>query len=70
MRTLNGELKLFDKDNQNVRKIKLNQQIAAGETSMIVLEIKSENESKNPELGILETIDFENITQYLIELYR
>lgn len=69
-RTLNGELKLFDKDNQIIRKSKLNQQINFGETSSLTIEVKSMNETENPELGSLETIDFENITQYLVELYR
>lgn len=69
-RTLNGELKLFDKDNQNVRNVKLNGQIAPNETSTIVIDVKSTNESQNPELGSLEVINLETITQYLIELYR
>lgn len=69
-RALNGELKLFDKDNQNVRKVKLNEQIASNETSTIIIDIKSKNENQNPELGSLETINLEDITQYLIELYR
>ncbi|MCI9233039.1 MAG: hypothetical protein HFH08_00410 [Bacilli bacterium] len=69
-RTLNGILKLFDKNNQNVRNTKMNQQIAPGETSTIVIDIKSTNENKDPELGNLEIVNFEDISQYLIELYR
>ncbi len=69
-RILNGALKLFDKDNQNIRNMKLTQQIEANETNTIIVDLKSTNENKDPELGSLETINFENITQYLIELYR
>lgn len=69
-RALNGELKLFDKNNQNVRKVKLNEQVASNETNTIIIDIKSKNENQNPELGSLETINLEDITQYLIELYR
>lgn len=69
-RALNGDLKLFDKDNQNVRNVKLGDKIAPNETSMIVIEVKSINEKGDPELGSLEAIDLEMITQYQIELYR
>ncbi len=69
-RTLNGQLKLFDKDNENVRNVILNQEIASGEEKSIVIEVPNSNESANKELGSLETIDFENVVGYLIELYR
>lgn len=70
VRTLNGQLKLFDANNENVRNVILNQEINPNDEVTLVIDVPDNNESASEELGSLETINLENVVAYLIELYR
>ena len=69
-RSLNGLLKLYDEKNQNLRNVVLNQKVEPGNSTNITVTVPSKNDTKNNQLGSLETVDLNLVTTYLIELYR
>lgn len=69
-RSLNGLLKLYDEKNQNLRNVVLNQKVEPGNSVNITVTVPSKNDTKNNQLGSLESVDLNLATTYLIELYR
>lgn len=69
-RNLNGNLKLYDQNQQNLRNYVLKDAVEAGQTITIKAVVLSSNDSKDETVGSLETVDLSKISSYLIELYR
>lgn len=69
-RIMNGKVKLYNSEKQNVRSAILNKEIGAKKEETISVVIPSDNLAQNAELGSLEEINLTTVVSYLVELYR